>query len=200
MCWIVVKLKCQMALFKSIFLEGDRNRKHTKRRVILPGVHYPYVPVHYRLSYIYARSNRPAKRYRFVNAFQNAGAQKWESDNKRNLKISVPSSLSKAGNASYNHLKVKGISRLSTSNCFEASTCRLDIEAANSHILHVSHTRKIESDHDHQVAEQKNRPLEIIALSLAIHVAEEEDAEDNSYHIPLWENKTEGAVNEILAL
>lgn len=46
---------------------------------------------------------------------------------------------------------------------------------------------EVETDNDNQVAEKQDAALEVVALPLAVHVAKQEDAKNNSDHVPLRE-------------
>src|SRR3569833_1254191 len=50
---------------------------------------------------------------------------------------------------------------------------------------------------DDEVAEQQDAPLEVVALALAVHVAEQEHAEDDRDHVPLREEQGEGVAGEV---
>ena len=55
----------------------------------------------------------------------------------------------------------------------------------------------IASNH-HEVTEQQNTALEIVTLAFAVHVAQQEDTQDNRHHIPLWEEETERVSTDLL--
>lgn len=82
-------------------------------------------------------------------------------------------------------------------NRLEAPTRLNNVETGNAHICHICHAREPEADDNDEIAEQENGALEIIALTLAIHVAEQEDAQNDSDHVPLGENKAKSVVVEV---
>src|SRR5450756_403092 len=83
-------------------------------------------------------------------------------------------------------------------NCLEASTSLNNVETAYAHVCHICHAREPESHHNDKIAEEEDGSLEVIALPLAVHVAEKEDAQNNSDHIPLGEDEAEGMVDELI--
>lgn len=85
-------------------------------------------------------------------------------------------------------------------NSLEAPTSSHNVETAHSHVFYVCHSREPEADHNDKIAEKENGTLEVIALPFAVHVAEKENAQNNSDHIPLWENKAESMINEIFLI
>ena len=66
-----------------------------------------------------------------------------------------------------------------------------------SHHLSIARVpRQIKPDHNNQICQHENTPFEIIAFALAIHVAQEENAQDHSHHVELREDEVEGVVSE----
>jgi hypothetical protein len=94
---------------------------------------------------------------------------------------------------------VKRHTGIALPNCLETTTRFHNVESARAHLLHIGHTRKIESDNDYQITEDKNRTLEIITLSLAVHIAEKENTKNDGDHVPLWKDETECIVRDIRA-
>ena len=75
------------------------------------------------------------------------------------------------------------------------------IEAVDAHELDVARVaRHVEADDYDQIGQHEDATLEVVALALAIHVAEEEDAENHRHHVPLWEDEVEGVLEELLGL
>lgn len=91
-------------------------------------------------------------------------------------------------------------SRLMFPNCLEASTSLNNVETAYAHICNICHAREPESHHHDEIAEEEDGSLEVIALPLAVHVAEKEDAQNYSNHIPLGEDEAKGMVDELVVI
>ena len=93
------------------------------------------------------------------------------------------------------HLQLEGMSRRPSSNRLERPISSQRIKSTGAHIINTCKTRVVKPDNYHQVTEEQDRSFEIIALPFAVHVAEQEDTEYHSNHIPLWENEAEGVLN-----
>ena len=75
------------------------------------------------------------------------------------------------------------------------------VEAVNAHNLNVTRIScQIETDHNHQIGQHQNAAFEVVALALAIYIAEQEDAEDDRHHVPLRENEVEGVVEKLFRI
>lgn len=75
------------------------------------------------------------------------------------------------------------------------------IEAVNAHHLDITRIScEIETDHDHQVGQHQDASFEVIALALAVYVAEQEDAEDDRHHVPLRENEDERVIEKLFRI
>ena len=75
------------------------------------------------------------------------------------------------------------------------------VEAVDAHHLDITRvSRQIEADDDDQVGQHQDAPLEVVALALAVDVAEQEHAEDDGHHVPLREDEVEGVVQELLGI
>lgn len=57
------------------------------------------------------------------------------------------------------------------------------------HPLKVVEAREVEADNDNKVRQDKDGAFEVIALSLAVHVCQQDDTEDYCNHVPLREDK-----------
>ena len=64
------------------------------------------------------------------------------------------------------------------------------IEPIHTHSVDVAVPGQIETDDNNEICKHEDRAFEIIALSLSIHIRQEEDAENDGYHIPLREYET----------
>jgi hypothetical protein len=95
------------------------------------------------------------------------------------------------------HLLLESVSFLASPNSLKATTRSHDIETTLSHRFEIRHTRQEESYDDHEVAEKKDRSLEVVALSFTIHITEQEDAEDDCDHVPLREDQAERVVDQV---
>lgn len=68
-----------------------------------------------------------------------------------------------------------------------------DVKSLDSHrVRGVSAV--VVTNNNHQVSQHQNAALEVVALSFAVHVAEQEDAQDDGNHVPLREEKRERVV------
>lgn len=65
-----------------------------------------------------------------------------------------------------------------------------DVEALHAHRLR-GEAAEVVPDHDDEVRQHQDAALEVVALALAVHVAEEEDAEDDGDEVPLGEEEVE---------
>ena len=70
------------------------------------------------------------------------------------------------------------------------------VDAHHLDIRRVS--RKVEAHHHDEVRKDQDAAFKVVALSLAINVAEEEDAKDHCDHVPLREDEVEGVVEQVL--
>ena len=59
---------------------------------------------------------------------------------------------------------------------------------------------EIEPHDDNEVGKDQDTAFEIITLALAIDVAEEEDAENDSHHVPLWEDEVKGVAEQVFRI
>ena len=75
------------------------------------------------------------------------------------------------------------------------------VEAVDTHHLDITRvSRQVETDHNDQVGQHQDAPLEVVALALAVDVAEQEHAEDDGDHVPLGEDEVEGVVQQLLRI
>ena len=75
------------------------------------------------------------------------------------------------------------------------------VEAVDAHHLDITRiSRQVEPDYNDQVGQHQYAPLEVVALALAVDVAEQEHAEDDGHHVPLREDEVEGVVQELLGI
>ena len=66
------------------------------------------------------------------------------------------------------------------------------IEPIDTHVFNIcGPTRQVKADHDDKIGQQKYAALEVVALALSIHIAEQEHAKNHRHHVPLRENKVE---------
>jgi hypothetical protein len=96
---------------------------------------------------------------------------------------------------------LKGVPSFSPPDGPETPTTSYDIETARSWGrtgADIDHRREPETDNYDEVTEKENRTFEIIAFPFTIHVAEEEDAEDDGNHIPLRKYETESAIGDVV--
>ena len=63
--------------------------------------------------------------------------------------------------------------------------------------VHIRVPGKVEAHDDNQVGQKQDAALEVVALPLAVHVAQQEDAQDHGYHVPLREEEAERPVAEV---
>jgi hypothetical protein len=82
----------------------------------------------------------------------------------------------------------------------EAFASAHDLDTAYPHRFKISHAGKPESNDHDKVAKKKDGAFEVVALPLAVHVAKEEDAENDCDHIPLREDQAESTVGELCPL
>lgn len=68
------------------------------------------------------------------------------------------------------------------------------IEPIHAQSIDIGISREIESDNHNEISEDQDRPFKVITLSLAVYVRQEEDAEDDSDHVPLRKYQTIRAV------
>lgn len=59
---------------------------------------------------------------------------------------------------------------------------------------------EVEANDNDQVGQEQNAALEVVALALAVHVAQQKHAQDHRHHIPLWEEEAEHPVREFRVL
>ena len=75
------------------------------------------------------------------------------------------------------------------------------VEAVDAHHLDITRVScQVETNHNDQVGQHQDAPLEVVALALAVDVAEQEHAEDDGHHVPLREDEVEGVVQELLGI
>ena len=75
------------------------------------------------------------------------------------------------------------------------------IEAVDAHHLDITRvSRQVETDHDDQIGQHQDAPLEVVTLALAVDVAEQEHTEDNGHHVPLREDEVEGVFQQLLGI
>ena len=67
------------------------------------------------------------------------------------------------------------------------SACR--INTVQRHLAQVIKAAEVEAHHDNQVAQDQDAALEVIALTFAVHVRQQEDAQDYGDHVPLREDE-----------
>ncbi len=71
------------------------------------------------------------------------------------------------------------------------------IKPIHTHHLHIGRIpRQIKPHHNDKIGKHQYTALEVIALPLAVHVAQQEHAEDDGHHVPLRENEAEGVIEQ----
>ncbi len=63
-----------------------------------------------------------------------------------------------------------------SSDRLEAPAGIYNVESAYAHVGHICHTGEPEADDNDEIAKEEDRTLEVVALTLTVHVAEEENA------------------------
>lgn len=72
------------------------------------------------------------------------------------------------------------------------------VEAVDAHHLDLTRiSGQIEADDDDEVGQHQDAALEVVAFAFAINVAEQENAEDDSHHVPLREDEVECVLQEL---
>ena len=72
------------------------------------------------------------------------------------------------------------------------------VEAVDAHHLNIARVaRQVETDHDYEIGQHQDAPLEVVALAFAVDVAEQEHTKDDGHHVPLREDEVEGVVQKL---
>lgn len=64
------------------------------------------------------------------------------------------------------------------------------IESVDAHVIQVTVTRQVEPADNNEIGKDQDGALEIITLSLAVDVRQEENAKNHGDHVPLGEDET----------
>lgn len=75
------------------------------------------------------------------------------------------------------------------------------VKAVDAHHLNVARVScEIETDYNNQIGQHQDASFEIVALALAIHIAEQENAEDDGHHVPLRKNEIECVIQKLIRI
>ena len=75
------------------------------------------------------------------------------------------------------------------------------IEAVDAQHLDITRVScQIETDHNHEICQHQNASFKVVALALAIHIAEQEHAENDSHHVPLREDEVESVIQKLFRI
>ena len=75
------------------------------------------------------------------------------------------------------------------------------VKAVDAHHLNITRVScQIETNHDNQIGQHQNASFKIVALALAIHIAEQENAEDDGHHVPLRKNEIECVIQKLFRI
>lgn len=73
------------------------------------------------------------------------------------------------------------------------------VKPVNAHHLRVGRVPgEIKPHHNDEIRKHQYTPLEVIALPLTVHIAQQEHAENHSHHVPLRKDETEGVIEQVL--